>query len=220
MMAAQALLPQPVQIGVAHNCLDYVLPFAYSARYQRQTGIAVGLTVGPSELTLAAVEQGSLDFVITDRVLDETRRLTTETLYENRVFVVCARSHRLASGKDLTLADLVGEPWIVCSSMTKLHLHGIFERAGLPAPRVTVRGSCSRVGEQMEGSSQLLAVRAVPTVLALAEVTAGLALLDVNDLTWTQPIFAIYRSARCLSPAASRLIGDMKALAISDLNLQ
>jgi DNA-binding transcriptional LysR family regulator len=219
MMAAQAVSAQRVQIGVAHNCLDYVLPFAYSARYQSATGIAVGLTVGPPELTMVAVEQRCLDFVITDCMPDADGALATETLYENPLFVVCAPHHPLESNKELALRDLVGQRWVACSSVAKVELCGIFERAGLPLPTVSVYTGCSSLYGRI-ASTQLLAVHAVPTVLALAEARSHVAVLRVKDLVWTRPVFAVYRSSDGLSDAAWKLIHDLKGLAISEANLR
>jgi DNA-binding transcriptional LysR family regulator len=218
-MTAQAMSAQRVQIGLAHNCLDYVLPFAYSARYQSITAITVGLTIGPPELTLAALEQRCLDFVITDRMPDARDTLTTETLYENPLYVVCAPDHPLASDTERMLAELVGQEWLVSSSMMKLELYGIFERAGLPLPIIRLDARCSSMHGHLLASTQLLACHALPTVIALAQIRAHLAVLRVKDLVWTRPIFVVYRKAHGLSGAAWRLIDDLKGIAFSATNL-
>ena len=218
-MTPRPATPGRVQIGLAHNCLDYVLPFAYSARYQNVTGITVGLTVGPAELTLGAVAQGCLDFVITDRIAGKAGELTKETLYENPVLAICAPGHPLTSRKELMLADLVGQQCIVSGGMTKLELYEIFDGAGLPLPTM-LRAGCSSLHDQIGASTQLIALRAVPTVLALADIRAHLAVLRIKDLTSSRPVFTIYRHSDHLSAAALRLIDDLKALAISETNLR
>jgi hypothetical protein len=65
-----------VHVGAAQDYVQYVLPFVYSARYQRGSGIRVGLTVGPTTLTIPAIAHGKLD------------GLARELLYDGEVLVV------------------------------------------------------------------------------------------------------------------------------------
>jgi DNA-binding transcriptional LysR family regulator len=208
-----------VQVGVAHDCIDYVLPFAYSARYQSLSGITVGLTVGPTELTLSALEEHRVDFVITDRAVAGAGSLSQETLYENRVLVIASPDHPLAAEKNLTLADLVGQRWVVLSNMVKLELYEAFQRQGLPLPDVALHPSSGALHGNIVAKSHFLGVHEMPTILALAEARASFAVLPVKDFFWNRPVFAVSLGAECLTPAAKRLIEDLKALATVEINL-
>src|SRR5690242_10845615 len=108
MMLPRIAEPAQVCVGASQDHVDYVLPFAYSARYQRLSGIKVAVSVGPPQMTIPAAARGKLDFVITDTDGVSDRRLEHELLYAGQVFVVAAPGHSLAARDELTLADLVG----------------------------------------------------------------------------------------------------------------
>jgi hypothetical protein len=92
-----------VHVGAAQDYVQYVLPFAYSARYQHGTGIRVALTVGPKELTVPALARGELDVVIAGEGDATAGGLTRELLYDDRVLIVSGLDHRSAAAIELML---------------------------------------------------------------------------------------------------------------------
>ena len=204
-----------VRVGASQEHVDYVLPFAYSERYQRRSGIQVSVTVGPHELIVPAAARGKLDFVIAEAAVIEHGRLEHEILYDGCVFVVAGLDHPLAERGELTLADLVGYEWVVPAGATERQLHRIFEKRALPAPEVRLRASSSLLRDGALQQSSFLGVHCVPTFLLRAEPSRHLALLDVKDLVWKSRVLAAYKSAASLSRAARGLLEHLKVLAIA-----
>jgi DNA-binding transcriptional LysR family regulator len=215
MMLQRVADPAEVCVGASQDHVDYVLPFAYSARYQRLTGIKVAVTVGPPQMTLPAAARGKLDFVITDAAGVSDRRLEHELLYEGAVVVVAALNHPLAERRELTLADLVGHEWVVPAGAMERQLFRTFAERGLPPPAVRLLASstCLRAGALAK--SRLLGLHAAPTLLLHADAQSQLALLPVRDLEWSCRVFAAYRSFAFLSSAARGLLAHLRAVAIA-----
>ena len=215
MMLSRIAEPAGVCVGASLDHVDYVLPFAYSALYQRRTGIKVAVTVGPPQITIPAAARGKLDFVITDAAGVSDGRLEHELLYEGPVFVVSALGHPLAGRSELTLADLVGYEWVVPAGAMERQLFDTFAERGLLSPVVKLLASsaCLRAGALAK--SPLLGVHAVPTVLLRAEARAQLALLPVKDFRWRCQVYAAYRSVDSLSSAARGLLAHLKAIGIT-----
>ena len=209
------LFPEEVYVGVAPDYIEYVLPFACSARYQQEARLRVALMVAPEPVTFSAVSRGDLDFVITGQQGIEHESLDCERVYNDRMFIVAAPDHPLTMSGELTLEDLVGQHWAVATQAIEQQLGEIFEEHGLPRPHVALTASSAPLRVSRVATSRLLGVHSVSTLLALAEARAHLTILPVRDLVWQRPIVAACRSIRRLPPVARKLISDMKAIAIA-----
>jgi DNA-binding transcriptional LysR family regulator len=215
MMLPRIAEPAQVCVGASQDHVDYVLPFAYSARYQRLSGIKVAVSVGPPQMTIPAAARGKLDFVITDTDGVSDRRLEHELLYAGQVFVVAAPGHSLAARDELTLADLVGYEWVIPAGAMEQQLRDTFVERGLPPPVVKLLASsaCLRAGALAK--SRLLGIHAAPTVLMRSEARSQLAMLPVKDFRWRCRVYAAYRSLGTLSAAARGLLAHLKAIEIT-----
>jgi hypothetical protein len=92
-----------VHVGATQSYVQYVLPFACSARYQHGTGIRVGLTVGPTTLTIPAIAHGKLNLVIAGEREATEAGLARELLYDGEVLIVSALDRWPTPVCDVTL---------------------------------------------------------------------------------------------------------------------
>jgi DNA-binding transcriptional LysR family regulator len=214
-MIMSTLLPGDVYVGAAPDCVEYVLPFACSARYQKEARLRVALMVAPEAVTFPALSRGDLDLIITGLDAIQRENVGCEHVYGERTFIVAAHDHPLSGRHELTLAELVGQEWAVPTEEMRDQLCELFKSRQLPVPQIALLASSSPLRMSQVASSRLIGAHPVATILALAEARTYLRILPVKDLVWRRPVLAAYRSPGGPSRAARRLMDDMKAIAIS-----
>jgi DNA-binding transcriptional LysR family regulator len=206
-----------VRVGAAPGHAEYLLPAACSALYATSAKVTVTVVVGSRDLTLPALLQGDLDLLITDPAIANEASLEHEALYDDRVVVASALDHPLTRKNELTLADLVGEQWAVPNSRTHLQLCEHFRKHGLPLPQLGLVTNSTWLRLRAVAMSRLLGLHGMPAIFAFQEARSQLKLLPVKDFVWNRSFSVAYRSSAYLSPAARRLIKELKAIAIRHL---
>ncbi|VCU70825.1 HTH-type transcriptional regulator GbpR [Pigmentiphaga humi] len=138
-----------LRIGVLPRCMLNIMPAALSGLIASHPSLDIQLTEGTSDLLLEWLSQGRFDCVVgrvtRDAALvpEEGHRFRVETLYDEGMCIVVARSDPLAARRKLALSDLAGRAWVLPppGSVTSALLVDEFLHAGLPPPQPVIRSS-------------------------------------------------------------------------------
>lgn len=163
---------------------------------------------------MSALRNGELDLAI--QAIDESppHNLAQQRLYDERYVVIAAAGHRLATKKHVALADLSRERWILQEPTWTIarHFIGVFEKHGLPPPRVTIETGSPILRLPVVAASELLGYT-LGSIVRWARSDLRLAELDVPELASTFTFGVLYRKDAYLSPLAKRFIEALKAAA-------
>lgn len=174
--------------------------------------MTMALTVVASRPELLhALRAGELDLLVTTAGSLDGEDLAQEHLEDYEYVVCCARRLRLARSKRLVCADLVNERWVIREGHSPLlRLQGVFEKRGLPPPKVAVTSSLTEFGLQIVAASDALG-HFSDAVTQEASRRLQLAVLRIEDwIRVSNQSAIIYRRDAYLSPVARRLIDLIK----------
>ncbi len=136
-LALKAGLVGQVEVGVIMTPAMALLPQAIAKVKQQAPLLRIGVHVQPSNVLMGMLQHGNLDFMI-GRILEKegTEGLMYEELTEEPACAVARPAHPLQQRKDLKLADIAGEPWILPppGSIMRHRFDMMFRRAGLEPP--------------------------------------------------------------------------------------
>ncbi len=138
--------------------------------------------------------------------------LDIEVLFDDLLFVVAGARSRWARRGNITLAELVNEPWILPPSpLVDAVIKEAFEAHSLKIPSVTVSASSILLRNQLLATGRFLSVL-TNSVLRNNAKRWSLKALPI-DLRVKPPPFAIVRlKNRTLSPAAQLFIEHLRAV--------
>lgn len=126
-----------VDIGAIMSASMTLLPNVIIRVKQATPLMRIGVTVDASNLLLAQLMRGKLDFLVA-RILDTDRAadLHFEALADEPMCVVARVGHRLQRADGLQLADLAGAAWLMPprDSVLRHRSEAMFRRAGLAQP--------------------------------------------------------------------------------------
>jgi len=204
-----------LRIGVGKSVVQHLMPEALAAFARKRPRIVVTAFEGWSTDLFSRLLRGDLDFVVSAAVPSITvdSELTQEMLFIQHEVVVVGSGHPLARIGTPTLADLVGQHWVVPPAGTgrvRL-LQGIFQSAGLEAPtRFTRTDSVTMLFEMI----RLGVAVGWATVELLAENGGdGLVALDVQELAAERQATITLRRRTRPSPLALSLLDEVRRVA-------
>jgi DNA-binding transcriptional LysR family regulator len=170
--------------------------------YPRMTFV---LSVEGTHQLLRQLRQREVELVIT-RLADWVREddLRIEILFHDEVAVICGRDNKWARRRNVSLADLVSEPWFLpppSGFLTQL-LRREFEEQGLEMPQAAVTGASTyNALAVLTADSPLLAIHP-GTMLTMPRRHPEVAAVDVRLPTTRGQIGLITLKSGSLSPAA------------------
>lgn len=154
------------------------------------------------ELLLA----GELDLAIAPTPRERASEFAVEALFDDRLVVVADEAHPLQRRRKLTLADLVGQDWLLPGPhiILRQQVDAAFRKQGLAAPNLRIEtdfGSAS-LFDLMRGT-QMLSISGTNS----NAVTTGLRPLDLGleELDLRRRVGVITRAGAYLSPLAQRM---------------
>jgi DNA-binding transcriptional LysR family regulator len=204
-----------LRVGTGPDFSVHLVPTACAELLRDAPGVTLKMTVGTADVMLPALTRGELDLVVTASSSSGYGNLVQQPLLEEEYVVYCSINHRLAGKGRVTLADLSGEKWALAvtgGSLQQLDLHRILEAAGLPAPKIAVESNSIPFRLHLLPSTDLLAFlpkRAFHENMARAKLTE----LRVRGLSYSRTVAVCHRKDAYLSPAVTRFIGILKAVA-------
>jgi DNA-binding transcriptional LysR family regulator len=173
------------------------------------------LTVASTDKLLRQLRQRDIELVIsrlTDWVVVDD--LIVETLFHDELAVICSKQNKWARRRNVSLADLIDEPWVFPHSKGSIIriIKKAFQECGLDAPRPTVETPHTYALSLLVSNGPFLTMHP-KIMLAAPSYQHRLAAVDVPLPMTRGPIALIVLKGRSLSPAANLFIQSATAIA-------
>lgn len=212
--AMRGLAKGRVRIGVTPSIASGILPAAVNALLARHPGLVVQIAEGIEDHLLPLLLKGEADIL----VCGSMRRLralpvTVETLFADRVCVICRPDHPLRLAPTRRLRDLLDYPWILTDTENVMwrRLSDAFAEAGLEPPRATIETGSATFMKRLTESGDYLTY--LSRVLTREEEADGrLAALDPSLATWNRDLVLVRRNQGTLSPPTRALIDALRSV--------
>lgn len=206
-----ALRTGRVRVAAFPTAFVDLVPSAIAAVRAEHPGIEVALTTAGHDDALAAVADGAADVGVVftaaePRAVPAPPARTARTaLLEDRMLAVLPRDHRLAARRDVLLADLADDRWVLGTATGR---------------SAVIRRACAAAGFEPDVafvSDDLLAVQGVVAAglavslapaLAVAHRRPDVVLKPVADQRLTRRIAAVHRGEHA-PPAAKALVAAL-----------
>jgi len=205
-----------VAIGVLVSAAVSILPAAIAAVRKQRPNLAVKVIEGTNDVLMPLLRAGELDFVIGRLpAFPSGSGIAEETLCDDFAQIVVRQGHALLTRRNLQLADLVDQPWILPRQETSLRrqIDEGFRQMGLRPPANIVESVSILTNRALVLRADYLAVW--PVRLAQFESDLGLVgALDIALPTTRRPIGISTRRDARLSPAAETMIAALRAAAV------
>jgi DNA-binding transcriptional LysR family regulator len=155
---------------------------------------------------------GELDLVVAPAPAQPDPALAILELFRDRLSVLADEAHPLQRKRDLTLADLADQEWLLPESTlpVRRQIDDAFRMRGLPGPRL-------RVEMDFGSTSLLLLLRGTPLLCVSGtealDQLSGLRALDVRagELELRRRIATMHRAGAYMPPLAQRLVVLLQA---------
>ncbi len=143
--------------------------------------------------------------------------LVAETLFDERLVVVAGSESRWAKRRNLTLADLIGEPWVLAQpgSLARSLHEELFRRSGLEVPSATVLTVSLHLHLRLLETGRWLGLIPV-SVMRFGVKRMHIKALPIKVLSPPAPVGFITVKDRTLTPLAERFIECSRKVANSD----
>jgi DNA-binding transcriptional LysR family regulator len=137
----------------------------------------------------------------------------TEILFDDRHVVLAAAHSKWAKRRNVALADLLDEPWVLPppESPVGSYIAGGFRAAGLPPPRACVLSFSIPLHERLLATGRYLT--ALPISMLSQNGSLSLRRLSVNFPARPRPIWIMTLKNRTVSPLARLFIEGARAIA-------
>jgi LysR family carnitine catabolism transcriptional activator len=154
---------------------------------------------------LALLREGRVDMFITAG--GDLREFDVTPLKNERFFLVCSRSHRLATRRSVTLAQAKDEDTIHLARGSSVRQHLEAAGAAASANSLEVEHLATVAALVAEG----LGISIVPELTLFHFERAGLAAIPVRDRQLRRPILLARRKGKALSVAAKSMVEEILA---------
>lgn len=205
--ALRAGLVGQVQLGAIAAAAATMVPLAIARVKASYPQLQIWLQVETSDVMLPLVAQGHLDIMV-GRVLERQGQFKDAVRYEpiaeEPLCVVVRPGHPLADASGLTMADIVGEGWVLHppGSVLRHRFDMVFSQIGLAAPDNVVNTNNIVAISGILLQSDMLAV--MPEEVARQYEEFGTLKRLAIELPCRMDAFGIItRQTRLLSPAAT-----------------
>jgi len=200
-----------LRVGTTPGLSGYLLPATCAVMLKEAPRVAVNVIVGTSEFLEPALSRGELDLIVTPAPAVERNHLAREHVFDREFVVIASARHRLARKKQVTLADLARERWVMSpGSRAQEALSRAFAQSKLPPLSIAVETASLPFSLSLLPSTDLLGfgprqyVREHSSPVRLVE-------LPVKGLSRQQSVAVQYRKDAYLSPTAQRFIKILKS---------
>jgi LysR family transcriptional regulator of abg operon len=194
------------QVSVALSTVSHIalLPRVIEPFRQRYGDIFMRITEGLFPTLESTLLDGDLDFYVGPLAETPSKKFLVEKLFDNTRVVFGRKGHALSGAR--SLVDLVDAQWITTTvtSVSEAELYPLFERHGLPRPKVAMQAPSALSMIVAAGNSDLL--------MMLPEQWLGSRLaeemlepLQLEEILPAAPICIVRRARLPLTPAAEYL---------------
>ncbi|WP_068547205.1 LysR substrate-binding domain-containing protein [Thalassotalea crassostreae] len=201
-----------VTVGSLLAASATLLPNAINRLKKNRPNVSVSLMEGTGDKLLNALKIDDLDIMVgrIPEVPDEDG-LTNEILYHEPVVIVTRADHPLQGKKNLALADLVDQQWILPprETMLRKEIDMAFHRDGLDVPVNPIESVSILTNRTLLKNSDMITALPLQVVLTYEEIGL-LKRLDMPLIIEPGPIGVTLRAHRQLPPAADYLLDSLR----------
>lgn len=204
-----------VVVGCGPTEANRLLPLALQRVQRQRPEIRVTVLYGLNESLMPWVRHGEIDFAfssIPPQPADAA--LVHEQLFIDSGAIVARAGHPLARRRNLTLADLLTQSWVLARrfELERQAFDALFQAHRLPAPVAAVETTSTVLMKSMVMQSDALTF--IPRELIYWEERAGqLVTLKVAGAEWVRQVGITRRRQGALMPAARLLIDALRQTA-------
>jgi LysR family transcriptional regulator of abg operon len=202
-----------VSIGLSTASHIALLPYALKRFKEKYPNTFLDISEGLFPAMERALQNGSLDFYVGPATESPiSKEFLVEKLFDNARLIFGRKGHPLAGAR--SLKDLAGAKWIGTSVTvaTEAELGPLFNRAGLPAPRIEIQAHFALTMIMAAASSDLLTM--LPQQWRHSPLTAALLhIFEIQESLPAAPICIVRRARLPLTPAAEYLCDMMRRAA-------
>lgn len=203
-----------VAIGALPLGRTFVIPTAIANALSRHPGLRVTTIESSYEQLVGNLRSGEIDLLFGAlRAHDASQGLVTKPLFNDRMGIVVRAGHPLVQRKDLRLADLLSEKWVLPkpNAPGRRLVDASFRELGLQPPMPTVETGDLAILRQLLNSSDMLTAISPPQFMF--EIHAGmLAELPVALGVTTRQIGLTLRDGAMLPPAAFAVVNAIRSV--------
>lgn len=194
------------QVSVALSTVSHLalLPHVIEPFRQRYGDTFMRITEGLFPSVEATLLDGGLDFYVGPLAETPSKEFVVEKLFDNTRVVFGRKGHALSGAR--SLRDLVEAQWITTTvtSVSEAELYPLFERHGLPRPRVAMQAPSALTMIVAAGNSDLLMM--LPEQwLGSSFAREKLEPFHITEVLPAAPICIVRRARLPLTPAAEHL---------------
>ena len=191
-----------------------MLPAACATLLKEAPRLTYKVTLLELEVSLPALRQGELDFYLAPFQASRHEDLMAEHLFDQELVVYASTRHRLARKKEVGLADLARERWVVAglNAPSPQRLRQAFLDAGLLPPAIAIESNSLLFRHRIVADTNLVGFAPKQSISETFPHARCVA-LDVSDLNYTRRVGVMYRKDAYLSPAARRFMEVLKQTA-------
>ncbi len=175
------------------------------------------VTADPARLAERELLERNIDLAICPTLgLASDPAVNVEVLFDDRQLVVAAPQNKWFRRRNLALADLIDEPWILppAGSVIGASIIEVFHRNGLEPPRKHVVTFSIPLCHQLLAGHGFVAM--LPVSMARLQATSLLKILDVGFHGIARPTGIMTLKKRTASPLAELFISAVREVASQD----
>jgi DNA-binding transcriptional LysR family regulator len=202
-----------VRIGANSRFAFDLVPAACALLLREAPRSTLKITLGEADAGVPAMLRGELDLYVAANLLAGHDDLIQVCLFEEDRYVFASARHRLAGKKEITLAELAQERWMVGPYGPQLdNLQRAFAKSGLPPPKIGAEINSMQFRRELLPSTDFLTL-GPRRFFSGGAARSGLVELPVKGLSSRRSIGLCYRKDAYLSPLVWRFIEILKATA-------
>ena len=208
-----------LRVGCPESLAAAILPPIVQRLAAEHPGVTLHLdaTVNPTP-DMKALRERAVDLVlarINPPVIEDTRDLNIEVLFDDELVVVAGAESQWAGRNKVDPAELVNAPWVMTPTGLATQLIGdAFKSEGLDVPNVQLVTFSLLLRAQLVATNEFITV--LPrSVLALSAAHFPMEVLPVDLSVQPWPVAIISLKERSLTPVAELFIDRLRAYAKS-----
>jgi LysR family transcriptional regulator, regulator for genes of the gallate degradation pathway len=200
-----------VVIGTPPLARNALFAAAMASVASQHRGLRMTTIDGPYQQLAAGLRSGDIDIVFgAVRPKEQAPGLITEALYSERLGVVVRAGHPLARERQLDLADLLNERWILPRLNTpgRALVDGAFHKLALQPPAPAIETGDPGLLRLLLDASDMLAVISLNQLTL--EISCGLLAELPVDIGTTRDVGITIRQGALLSPPAVAVLDAVR----------
>jgi DNA-binding transcriptional LysR family regulator len=206
-----------IVIGAMPLSRSYVLPRAIAQFRKRRPLLPIKALDGPYDDLMAGLRRGEVDFLIGAlRDPAPISDVVQERLFDDSLVLVARPGHPLMRGRNLTLSDIAGYPFVVAieGTPTRTMLDRLFQRVGLQPASLVETGSMILMRELLRRTDH---VGCISRLQVAAEVRQGtIAPLPFALAETSRPIGLTVRTDWAPTTAQQIFLDELRAVLAED----